>query len=486
MTPLYILFALVILVLVLILIGRAARRRRREEERWVIPAPPRAPKGAGGSRRVRSTAEERGGAGVGTVMAEPSSRSGGGGSFGSFGPLDRENVQRNAEKYETLLEEMEARLRLLRSDGGGVGGSAYSRRGVGGEASSVPEPSEKIATPPPRKPSPIKQTQKKETRKKSSDKQETQKKVSGKQEAKILQASAGETHRRTTLAVAQRTTRSPTTVSDTVDCTVFAPPTVPARDSFMIQVFAHLQEHAEEAQKLAQRFDGEAEARGFVNLEVEVERGSKLTFHLVMPGLEIDEPLKTLVWRGSPASVQFGGTVMKGHPGGNVIGTVTISQAGVPVGHIKFKLTVTATKQSLERKLRPAGDAARHYERAFVSYASQDRNEVLKRVQMLARLGIEYFQDVLTLEPGQRWERELYRHIDESDLFLLFWSSAAKQSQWVHKEVQYAIARRGDDELAPPEIVPIPIEGPPVTEPPPELAHLHFNDYLLYFMAQEK
>ncbi len=72
------------------------------------------------------------------------------------------------------------------------------------------------------------------------------------------------------------------------------------------------------------------------------------------------------------------------------------------------------------------------------------------------------------------------------DLFLLFWSNAAKQSDWVLKEVHYALGRKGDDDTAPPEIMPVIIEGPPVVEPPPELAHLHFNDRLLYVMAEPR
>ena len=44
------------------------------------------------------------------------------------------------------------------------------------------------------------------------------------------------------------------------------------------------------------------------------------------------------------------------------------------------------------------------------------------------------------------------------------------------------VGTAGDDG-APPEIIPVPIEGPPPVAPPPELAHLHFNDRLLYFMA---
>ena len=51
------------------------------------------------------------------------------------------------------------------------------------------------------------------------------------------------------------------------------------------------------------------------------------------------------------------------------------------------------------------------------------------------------------------------------------------------KEVGYALERKRGDEFAPPEIIPIILEGPPIVPPPPELEHLHFNDRLLYFMS---
>jgi TIR domain len=77
----------------------------------------------------------------------------------------------------------------------------------------------------------------------------------------------------------------------------------------------------------------------------------------------------------------------------------------------------------------------------------------------------------------------LYRKIDESDVFFLFWSTAAKQSEWMIKEVRYAIERHAGDEMAPPEIVPVMIEGPLPVAPAPGLKGLHFNDRLLYFIA---
>jgi hypothetical protein len=104
---------------------------------------------------------------------------------------------------------------------------------------------------------------------------------------------------------------------------------------------------------------------------------------------------------------------------------------------------------------------------------------------MLRLFQIEYFQDLLSLEPGARWEQELYRHIDECDLFLLFWSKAARKSRWVMKEVRYAFDRKRGDDDAPPAIHPVIIEKP-VPQPPRYLKHLHFGDKLIYFMKRQR
>jgi tetratricopeptide (TPR) repeat protein len=274
--------------------------------------------------------------------------------------------------------------------------------------------------------------------------------------------------------------------SDTVDCAVFARPTVSQGEIFLVQVFTYLPEQADVARRLAREFDERSQQRGFKSLETEVERGSKLMFHLVLPSLNIEDPVQSLTWHGEPQSIQFQVTVPEDRRPGDVIGTVTVSQDSVPIGHIKFKIRVTTRAENQRDNPylpMPLGDLAHCYRKAFVSYASRDRTEVLKRVQMLRLLRIRFFQDLLHLEPGDVWEDELYRCIDESDLFLLFWSTSARQSEWVMKEVRYALKRKGGDDYAPPEIIPVVIEGPPPPEPPEELAHLHFSDYLLYFMA---
>ena len=269
---------------------------------------------------------------------------------------------------------------------------------------------------------------------------------------------------------------------DPVDFTIFSPPVVRSGEAFMVQVFAHRPDQARMADQLAKEFDEDATRRGYTSLETEVERGDELTVHLSLPGLQVRPRVEGLAWDGEPRAVQFDVLVPAEMERGNVVGTVMISKNNVPLGHIKFKLTVeeTSAMSGATRNV-PAGESAHRYRKAFISYASQDRAEVIKRVQMLRSLRISYFQDLLNLEPGTRWDHELYQHIDDSDLFLLFWSSAAKRSQWVMREVNYALKRQSGSEMLVLEIIPVIIEGPPVVEPPRELAHLHFNDYLVYF-----
>lgn len=273
------------------------------------------------------------------------------------------------------------------------------------------------------------------------------------------------------------------TDGDFVHFTVFAPPSAAPNESILVQVFVHLPDEAEDARAIATELDTEARRRAFRSLETLVRVGSRLEFELQPLGLQVDEPVASLVWRRRTEAVQFGVTVPSHTPLGTVIGTVSVSIDSVPVGHVKFKLTIEP--QGARRSSEPQGEEARRYRVAFISYSSENRDEVLRRVQLLSIVGIKYFQDVLSLEPGERWLKRIELGIDECDLFLLFWSSEAKQSEWVRQEVRYALARKGADDMSPPEIRPVVIEGPPIVEPWEELAHLHFNDRFLYFIRPD-
>ena len=102
---------------------------------------------------------------------------------------------------------------------------------------------------------------------------------------------------------------------------------------------------------------------------------------------------------------------------------------------------------------------------------------MLKRAQGLQASGLETFIDVLTLRPGDKWDRKIFAAIDDCDLFVVIWSRNARDSKWVKKESHYALKRY--KKLGRPDFRPIPVEGPPIPSVPRGLRAYHFNDELL-------
>jgi hypothetical protein len=108
---------------------------------------------------------------------------------------------------------------------------------------------------------------------------------------------------------------------DVVDCTVFAPPTVGAGDSALVQVFVHAPEYEDLVIARATEFDPQTGRRVAKSLGSHLQRGTHLTFDLHLPGLLVDDPIQILRWDGRPDSVQFGVSVPVDCPSRTVIGT---------------------------------------------------------------------------------------------------------------------------------------------------------------------
>lgn len=114
---------------------------------------------------------------------------------------------------------------------------------------------------------------------------------------------------------------------------------------------------------------------------------------------------------------------------------------------------------------------------AFASYAHQDRDEVLRRVQGMRAFQprLDVFLDFHSLHSGERWRERLEREIADRDRFFLFWSEGASRSESVRDE--WMIAMR----LSKP-ITPVPLVPPSLAPPPAELAHLHFDDRYVEYL----
>jgi hypothetical protein len=260
-----------------------------------------------------------------------------------------------------------------------------------------------------------------------------------------------------------------------VDCTVFAPDRVERERTGLLQAFLHAPEARREAEAAAKRFDPEATERGYRSLVLDAPIGTTFTFDVEIEGFVFHERTDTLLWTGQPQAATFWFRVSKACKLGQHAGTVRISQDGAPVGRITFQIEVVLDARDARK--RPAGKEARHHNSCFCFYSSLDRAEMLKRAQGIRATGLGTFIDVLALCPGDMWNPKIFEAIDESDLFVVIWSTNARDSEWVKKESSYAL--RLYKEHGSPDFVPIPVEGPPIASVPQDLQAYHFNDELL-------
>lgn len=219
--------------------------------------------------------------------------------------------------------------------------------------------------------------------------------------------------------------------------------------------------------------------RAFINLQ----RDAVLTILLKLPDFEVEEPIEQLGWDGDIRSVAFMAKAPARLKPGSYPGMVRLMYGQAPFASITFELDVVGVDD------KPASPGALYHrptdvrliKQAFASYASSDRGEVLRRVQGIQAAGTRVFLDVVNLRTGEAWEPALYREIDASDGFFLFWSRNAAESEWVEREWRYALDHHGLD-----FINPLALEDPRVVAPPGELSSKHFNDMLLAFIKAEE
>lgn len=269
---------------------------------------------------------------------------------------------------------------------------------------------------------------------------------------------------------------------DATACSVFAPTAIRSFAHAMIQVFLHRADDGRRVVTMALAVNPDAGRQITRDLNVKLMPGQVVEVDLELAGLDLsaDSPKRqTLTWSGRPESVNFEITAPFSVFGRKLFPKIRIAVDGVVVGSIVFLVDV-----GLFKSCRPGmyTGHARQYRRAFLSYSSADRGEVLKRAQVLKLAGIEVFQDVIHLQPGERWYTRLLAEIRMVDVVFLFWSRSAKQSKWVIREVRLALKQQQSNPSRAPDIIPVILEVPP-PQPPRFLKHLHFNDPLAPALA---
>ena len=273
---------------------------------------------------------------------------------------------------------------------------------------------------------------------------------------------------------------------EVVDCSVFAAPSAPAGRSMFVQVFLHAPEQLDRAEGIAAKIDHGSRLRSIATLQTEVARGQRLAITLDCLELAPDVAHKEIVWRGHLQAVSFRITIPQGtRHGQEFFPIVRVSIEGVPVGFLEFAI---GCRDEPIGEADGSGKDARRYRYAFLSHASQDRNEVTKFARALSAAKIGFFQDILSLEPGDEWEERLFQEIDRCDVFYLFWSKHAAASEMVQREAEHAHQRASRSRAKVPDITPIRLDASSLPKHPPHSAwmeKIHFDDYFRKLIEAE-
>jgi hypothetical protein len=328
-------------------------------------------------------------------------------------------------------------------------------------------------------------------------------------EVKLSSGRSGKTHSEITSEVAAQfslrdgkesaSTASPNTVIDDdeapvqippadsskpVNIAAFAPPTVAPGDDFYIQIVIHSPEQLADAKADAEKLDAAAELIKTVPLSLPLSDRDEVRITIEGRGAEIQSPVQEFIWRGYVAHVAFAAMLPTRFGARQYKPLVRVFVNGAPAGFIELKLQAIPNSDGATPS--PVAEKALRFNKVFLSYASADRTKVLDMVKMLRALKIDYFHDLLSLEPGQRWKEEIYTQIAACDAFCLFWSSNAKRSKWVIQEAKLALQNQSNSPDGTPHLSLIIIEGPPIAKPPRALSEFHFNDPTQYVVFAEE
>lgn len=206
---------------------------------------------------------------------------------------------------------------------------------------------------------------------------------------------------------------------------------------------------------------------------IKIQGNAKVRIKLFSPDIELEDTEEEGEWQGEYLNFRFAVMLLESYEKAQILFQATVYIDDVIATRLKFVARCSSADiQKMEVTKKDILSA-------FVSYASQDRQNVARIIMGMKKVrpDMDIFFDVESLRSGEEWPDVLKTEILKRDTLFLCWSSYAKQSKWVDKEWRYAYEQKGKE-----CIEPIPLEPPVNCLPPAELEGKHFNDRLLYII----
>lgn len=249
--------------------------------------------------------------------------------------------------------------------------------------------------------------------------------------------------------------------------TAFYPRAVSVESWHTLLVYAHV-EAALEAVRAHMR-SGETE-RTDARPVSSATHGTRITVLPVFQGVTFQPEKISFTWSDDyhPAAFRF--SAERRWTGASGTGEVLLLAGPLIIASLRIPLRFAEADAVLELEQEEISVA--RYKNIFTSYSHADEAMIQAIRQAYQTIGDESFQDLELLRADQQWSSVLSRAIDSADVFQLFWSPQAAQSQCVYQECQYALQHYKYDGF----IRPIYWEKP-LTFVPPEFSHLNFTYY---------
>ncbi len=263
---------------------------------------------------------------------------------------------------------------------------------------------------------------------------------------------------------------------DNVRFTVTAPGCLPSGSESEIQFWVHGEQQTETVLARAREGHGrEGMEQAPLQGGLRAEGCAGLSVRLKLSGgVTCDSGHKWYLWTGEIGNASFRVNVPSEAPEGEMVGVASVRLNGCQIAKLTFLLNIGPEPQAMQS----IPCQTMMHRRAFASYATEDREQVVARVRAMEAVykGLRVYVDSVSLRNATYWEPDLHGRIDATDIFYLFWSRNAIQSDWVTREWRWALRSKGLD-----FIDPVPLERPEAAPPPVELAGRYFGDPLLAF-----
>jgi serine phosphatase RsbU (regulator of sigma subunit)/serine/threonine protein kinase len=278
-------------------------------------------------------------------------------------------------------------------------------------------------------------------------------------------------------------------VDENVQFTVYRPRAVQPQRWYPLLAFAHVSERrpdappeepdpVEELQRQVQQLLG-SQAVNYQDVTQDskhpVPRERELTFVPQIPGVQFNPPRRTFLWLESIHREDFRLCASPALDGKTARGSFAVFLGNLLLAEVTLGIRVDSRQAPAERAAPLEGVTAAAYRKIFASYSHKDL-AIVEEVERYARVvGDTYVRDWVHLRAGEAWDERLKQLIGEADVFQLFWSHNAMNSDFVEREWRYALS------LNRPRFVRPTYWEEPLPEsaerglPPEELRRLHFH-----------